>query len=276
MRVIINADDLGISSIINQAIEKCIINGEITSTSVMAGAKAFAEGIEIVKKYPQISVGVHLTIDEEMSLTKSPIFLKYGIMDYNGHFIKSAISKVPKFTNELKEAIYAEWDMQINAVKNTGIIVSHVDSHHHYHTIPELKNVLFCLMRENGVKRIRLCSNKMFKMYIHRKEIKKTLFPSTGIVNQRIKQKKIMLWLPIFINIFKIYRWNRSAKKKFFTADYFCSYAFYIINKDFFVKYYPKVTIELMCHPGNTNYEQETIRLKELPFDVKKINYNDL
>ena len=79
MRVIINADDFGVNATVNTEIERCIREGLITSTTIMAAGDGFEEAIEISKLYPQISFGVHLTLDELTSQTKSPLLHQYGL-----------------------------------------------------------------------------------------------------------------------------------------------------------------------------------------------------
>ena len=87
-RLIINADDLGISKDVNKQIEECIHIGCITSSSLMANGPAFEDGIRIAKQYPQISVGVHLNIVEFTPLTNADIFRKHGVLDSEGAFIE--------------------------------------------------------------------------------------------------------------------------------------------------------------------------------------------
>ena len=114
-KLIINADDLGMSQEQNEQIRQCIELGVITSSTLMANGPFFNEGVKIAKRYPQISVGVHLNIIEFTPLTNEGIFRKHGMLDADGNFIEGAAFVVP-MDEELKQAVFEEWDAQISKV----------------------------------------------------------------------------------------------------------------------------------------------------------------
>ena len=61
-KLIINADDMGLSSSINGAIRKCYKEGAISGVSVLACGKAFKEACEVLHECERPEVGVHLAI----------------------------------------------------------------------------------------------------------------------------------------------------------------------------------------------------------------------
>jgi predicted glycoside hydrolase/deacetylase ChbG (UPF0249 family) len=63
------------------------------------------------------------------------VFNKYFLTDYQGNFIEGAVFVIKEYPEELKNAIYDEWMSQINKIKNTGITITHIDSHQHTHGI---------------------------------------------------------------------------------------------------------------------------------------------
>ena len=67
--LIVNADDFGLAESINLGIIQGHTEGIITSTTVMAGGKAFETGMALLKQHSQLGVGVHLTLDEEAPLS---------------------------------------------------------------------------------------------------------------------------------------------------------------------------------------------------------------
>lgn len=279
MKVIINADDLGKSLEVNNAIEKCIQKGLITSTTIMACGSAFEDAIRIAKSYPQISFGVHLTIDDgDICLTKSEIFKKVGITDDKDRFIRHGIKSVDVYTKELKNAIYNEWNAQISRVREAGVNISHVDSHHHNHTILPLKKTLIKLLRDNKVKCVRLSQTKTISMYLHGislfnpKENKSSHFNDSSKVIYKNEHNKLF----IALNILKRLVWTEQIKNIFATTDYFCSYAMFLNNKENLSSFFKNGTLELMCHPGHPNYEEETIALSLLDKNIVKTNYLEL
>lgn len=250
MKIIINADDFGINEVVTAEIKRMIELGAISSTTIMANGRCLDEVKRFAKSHPESSYGVHLCLSEFESITKSPVLLKYGIIDEKGCFVHKQIFRVKKFTPELKEAIRLELSAQIETVHALGVSISHADSHHHVHTIYELQDVFISVLKRYGIKKIRIA------------------VPFTGL-----RQKlHFVLW------------WKRNKliqryKKKFITADYFCSYASAFENRLDLKKYN---TLELMCHPGHPgqNFVREMILVQQnnlLPsLNPLHISYKDL
>jgi predicted glycoside hydrolase/deacetylase ChbG (UPF0249 family) len=71
MKVIINADDLGLSIATNKAIECAIVKNMISSCTIIANGMAFDDAIRISKQFTNISYGVHLNIIEFCPMTNS-------------------------------------------------------------------------------------------------------------------------------------------------------------------------------------------------------------
>src|SRR5215217_3286278 len=64
-RLIVHADDFGLSRSINEGILEAHCCGILTSASVMASGEAFDHAIQLVRGTPTLDVGVHLTLTEE-------------------------------------------------------------------------------------------------------------------------------------------------------------------------------------------------------------------
>lgn len=274
LRVIINADDLGASQQVNDAIESCIKKGTITSTTIIASGESLKDASRIAKVYKgTISFGVHLTLDEFDSITHSPILYRYGLTDNTGRFVKNGYKKVSRYSEELLTAIREEWDAQIKKIKTEGIDISHADGHHHCHTYFQLKGVLLEVLRANGINKVRLPQSRTFYMRvkgINRPSIKN----NTQLAY--MKGSKKTSFLRAVMGSFKDY-WTLSWYKTHFkTVDFFSSASFMQTHKAFLKEYYPNYTVELMCHPGHPNYEEETVALNGMCEDCSKINYCQL
>src|ERR1700753_2195819 len=70
--LIINADDFGLSSIVNRAILVSMEKGLVTSTSIMANMPGFDHAIGLVRVHSKLAgrVGVHLNLTEGQPLSK--------------------------------------------------------------------------------------------------------------------------------------------------------------------------------------------------------------
>src|SRR6201996_9739990 len=70
--LIINADDFGLSSIVNRAILSGMEEGLVTSTSMMANMPGFEHGVGLARVHAKLAgrIGVHLNLTEGPPLTK--------------------------------------------------------------------------------------------------------------------------------------------------------------------------------------------------------------
>ncbi len=64
-RLLLRLDDIGMNHSVNMAAEKMAETGMPFSASVQFACPWYQEAVEILKKYPNVSVGVHLTLTSE-------------------------------------------------------------------------------------------------------------------------------------------------------------------------------------------------------------------
>ena len=72
MKLIVNADDLGLSKSVSDGIAFAYENKFITSTSLFANLEFTPYGIEIAKKFNFKDVGLHVNLTVGKSLSKNP------------------------------------------------------------------------------------------------------------------------------------------------------------------------------------------------------------
>lgn len=135
-KIIINADDFGYCKAVNYGIISAHNNGIVRSTSMMANMPGVEHGVGLLKENKTLNCGVHMTLSCGRPLLSN---LK-TIVDKDGFFIR-------RITDEIIEKmdcdeIYRELCAQIDRVKGLGIDISHLDSHHHIHTLVSLKPVI--------------------------------------------------------------------------------------------------------------------------------------
>jgi len=247
-QVIINADDCGMSQLVDEHIEKAILAGKITSTTIIVNKEDFEGAVALYDKYKDmISFGWHINLTEGKPLLKSQLLLdkQYYIEQgsevvFNGKaFWRSGISR------EMKKSICKELKAQYEKLRDSGINISHADGHHHIHTSPELMFLVPSLLEGLGIDKMRRLRNYVpYSLdYFMRKVV-------SGVVALRYPHIK--------------------------TTDTFCYFQEYFCNP-----HLPSgKTIELECHPGHPKYQEEEHYL--LNFDLEKqynvnlINYRDL
>lgn len=137
MKLIVNADDFGLSKGANYGIIDAHKNGIVKSTSIMAGMPGFDHAVELLKGCSDLGCGVHLTL----SAYKPVLDSHKTIIDEEGFFYKRINPDKDRDKFDLEE-IYSEFCAQIEKVKSRGIEITHLDSHHHVHTFEFLKPVM--------------------------------------------------------------------------------------------------------------------------------------
>lgn len=147
-RLIINADDYGMSRGTVDAIIRCARAGVVTSTTMMATGEAFAYGIERREELGSVSVGVHL--DATSGVPVSPAREIPSLVDDSGRFRPR---RDPASVTGMSVAeMELEFRRQIQRVLAAGIRVSHIDNHHNWvYFSPEHFRATARLAREFGV-----------------------------------------------------------------------------------------------------------------------------
>lgn len=134
-KLIINADDFGLSEGVNYGIISAYKSGVVRSTSAMANMPGFEHAMELLKENKDLGCGVHMTL----SCYKPVLSNLKTIVDENGYFIRRITNEV--IENMDLDEIYEEFCAQIEKVR-AKTDITHLDSHHHVHTLEKLRPVI--------------------------------------------------------------------------------------------------------------------------------------
>ena len=129
--LLIRCDDLGMSHSVNMAFKELMESGLKFSASVMFPCVWYQEAVDILKQHPEITVGIHLTLNAEWKNYRwGPIAGRDkvpSLIDKDGYFFPS---RATFFANNPKsEEIEIELRAQIERAINSGIKISYVDYH---------------------------------------------------------------------------------------------------------------------------------------------------
>lgn len=154
-RVIFNADDFGDCAEINEAVIKAHREGVLTSASLIVGGKTSKEAVKLAQQNPSLAVGLHVTLAEGWPLL-SPEELP-GLIGKKGE-LKSgfAIGFLILFRRDAREALFREMEEQFRMFLATGLSLSHVDGHLHFHLHPLIFPRLLRLAEDCGASGIRI------------------------------------------------------------------------------------------------------------------------
>lgn len=129
--LLIRCDDLGMSHSVNMAFKELMESGLKFSASVMFPCAWYQQAVDILKQHPQITVGIHLTLNAEWKNYRwGPITGRdkvSSLVDEHGYFFPSR----EKFydNNPKTEEIEIELRAQIERAINSGLKISYVDYH---------------------------------------------------------------------------------------------------------------------------------------------------
>lgn len=155
-RLIVNADDFGLTSGVNRAIVELHASGLVTSTSLMARAGATEEAIELARATPSLGVGCHVVlVDGDPVLPPEQI---PSLVDRRtGQFLHSLTAFLLRlFTGRIRvEEIEAEAGAQIAHLKCRGVHLTHIDTHKHAHIFPAVLRPVLRAARAAGVRAVR-------------------------------------------------------------------------------------------------------------------------
>lgn len=156
--VVINADDLGRSPRVNEAIFEAFRRGLITSASVMSNMPAFDEACSTIRALGlQGRIGVHLNLTQGEPLSE-PIRNCPRFVGADGS-LRRRHGTIWRLTNDEATAVAVELSAQMDAVLAHGISPSHLDSHHHVHTQWPISTLTIRLAHRYGVPALRLTRN---------------------------------------------------------------------------------------------------------------------
>ncbi|MEH7087017.1 chitin disaccharide deacetylase [Neobacillus drentensis] len=150
IKLIVNADDFGFSYGVNHGIIDSFLYGIVNSTTMMMTMPGTEHAIQLARKYPNLRVGIHLVL----TCGKPLVDNVPSLVDDTGHF--KFLSTFNPTVISLEE-LEREWTAQIERFIGTGLKPTHLDSHHHVHTLKELNPVIKSLsakfklpVRKNG------------------------------------------------------------------------------------------------------------------------------
>lgn len=228
--LIVNADDLGSSRIVNDAILELMATGTVTSATIMGNGPDMQYLAPRLSKLPAASFGVHLNITEFAPLTKNSDLRR--LCGDGERLVKRAGAL--RFKPRLLQAIYEEFCAQVRAVKGLGVLPTHLDSHHHVHTQPAMFPVIKAVQAQFGIRRLRLSKNLYLpeQMPVRALRVKKELY---NILLRRV---------------------YRSVSTELFTEFS----TFHQLLKQ--GRLPPYRSLEAMVHPGLPRYESETQTLR--------------
>jgi len=155
-RLIVNADDFGLSASVNAAVVRAHRDGILTSASLMVNEPGFEEAVQLAREHPGIGVGLHLTLlygHSALSRKEIP-----DLIDEEGKFSFNPVAVGFRYfaNRRLRSQLVAEIDAQFRKFRQTGLPLDHVNGHLHLHLHPTVFQILCENVSRWGITHLRL------------------------------------------------------------------------------------------------------------------------
>ncbi|MEA1831956.1 hopanoid biosynthesis-associated protein HpnK [Methylobacterium durans] len=155
-RLVVTADDFGLSLQVNEAVEQAHREGILTAASLMVSAPAAADAIERARRLPSLRVGLHLVLVEAWPTL--PAFELPDLTDAAGLMRRDMerlgldLALKPAARRQLSAEIRAQFE----AFRATGLPLDHVNAHKHFHVHPLIAGAVLRIGRAFGMRALRV------------------------------------------------------------------------------------------------------------------------
>ena len=165
LKLIVNADDFGLSEAANEGIVHAHRNGIVTATSIMANGSAFEHAIDLARATPALDLGVHLTLVGEKPVLDPQTIP--SLVGEDGRLLDSSRSFARRYmAGRIDRAdVQRELTAQMEKVQQQRLPITHLDGHQHLHLFPRVFDVTVDLARTHQIDWIRI-PNEPLKGYM--------------------------------------------------------------------------------------------------------------
>jgi chitin disaccharide deacetylase len=190
-RLIINADDFGLTPGVNRAIAELHQARALTSTTLMATGPAFDDAVAVAHANPTLGVGCHIVLTDGI-----PVSAPESIPTLIGPDRKTFRPSLIDFVQALlrgkirEDDIEREAGAQIQKLQLAGIQVTHLDTHKHTHLFPAVLRPLLGLAERYRIDAIRHPFEQSWSLALgHGNRIRRLQVKLLGSLKTRFEQR---------------------------------------------------------------------------------------
>lgn len=155
-RLIVTADDFGLTVGVNNAVEVAHTCGALSTASLMMAGSATADAISRARRLPTLRVGLHLVLVE--GATVLPRRLVPNLLNHDGLLPSAQVRQSFRyfFKPGIQRQLEAEIRAQFAAFRSTGLNLDHVNAHKHMHLHPTVGRLMIEIGKEYGLRCLRV------------------------------------------------------------------------------------------------------------------------
>jgi predicted glycoside hydrolase/deacetylase ChbG (UPF0249 family) len=153
-KLIINADDFGLSCGISEGILLTHREGLLTSTSLMVNQPGTEYAVEQIPSVPELGVGIHLNLTQGRPVL-APGQVRTLVTQEGTFYSPTLLGKRMLRWQVSADEIEAEYRAQIRLMKSYGLTPTHADSHHRMHMYPVAARAFYKAITAEGIRHAR-------------------------------------------------------------------------------------------------------------------------
>ncbi len=160
VRLIINADDFGLTPGVNRAIAELHDAGALTSATLMANGAAFDDAVSLALARPTLGIGCHIVLVDGTPVSDpATIPTLLGPQDNQGR--RTFRNSLADFALGVlrgairQDEIEREALAQIQKLQHAGLRLTHVDTHKHTHLLSRVTRPIIRALEQSGIRAIR-------------------------------------------------------------------------------------------------------------------------
>lgn len=141
-QLVVNADDFGFTSDVNEGIVEAHREGILTATTLMANGEAFEHAVRLARENPALDIGCHLVLVGGRSL-----ITRKELPETPGRLLGALAMR--------QIEVYQELRAQVERIVGAGVQPTHLDTHKHTHLAPPVLEAVARLGNEFGIRWVR-------------------------------------------------------------------------------------------------------------------------
>ncbi len=236
-KLIVNADDFGLTHGVNRAVIQAHETGIVTSTTIMVNMPRFEEASRLALQHPSLGVGLHFNITQGEPI--APAKTVRSLLNAAGTLTGTSSTLAGRWLSGSlrKSEVMVELRAQIEKALSAGLTLTHIDSHKHAHALPVVFEAILDAAGEYGIRAMRLPAEPLASA------------GRTAVLNVLSRGYK-----------------SRMARKGFKNADYVAG-----INRTGkwtrswlirLLEGLPHGITELLCHPGYSDVDLDGVETR--------------
>ena len=214
-KIIINADDFGLTKDISESIIEIYKKGNLSSTSLLVNTPGTDYAIELAKNNLGLGVGLHFNITEGKSISGQST-----LTNSKGFFLNKSQINFGVLFNKIKPCeIKYELESQYNYLKNKGLNITHIDSHQHIHMNPKIFKIIANFAKSKSIN-IRIAFPQIIKRkngkYNLNKLLKQLVLQLASKINANYAKKISLKFNHSFNSIFDFHPFNFPCESDYY------------------------------------------------------------